>query len=144
MNYSHVAHDCVVGSNVVMANAATLAGHVVIEDYAIVGGLVAVHQHVKLGAHCIIGGASAVSKDIPFRHGGRKQGARPRLNLIGLRRRGFSKGDIDEIKRSFKILFRSSMPLKEAAARLKEELPDSLHAKNILSSLKARKGALRA
>lgn len=140
MNYSHVAHDCVVGSNVVMANAATLAGHVVVEDYAIVGGLVAVHQHVKLGAHCIIGGASAVSKDIPpyvMAVGNRARVLG--LNLIGLRRRGFSKGDIDEIKSSFKILFRSSMPLKDAAARLKQELPDSPHAKRYLEFIEGSK-----
>ncbi|MBI5599421.1 MAG: acyl-ACP--UDP-N-acetylglucosamine O-acyltransferase [Deltaproteobacteria bacterium] len=133
MNYVHVAHDCTVGNNVIMANSATLAGHVTIEDFAIVGGLVAVHQHVKIGAYCIIGGASAVSKDIPPYV--MAVGNRARLyglNWTGLKRHGFSRDEMEEIKRSYHILFRSSLTLKEAVKRLKGELAGSVHAQRFL------------
>ncbi len=134
MNYVHIAHDCVIGDHVIMANAATLGGHVIIGDHAIVGGLVAIHQYVRIGAYSFIGGASAVTKDIPpyvmavgnraHLHG---------LNSVGLRRQGFSRQEIAEIRRAYTILFKSSMPLKEATERLKEELPGSAHAKRFLA-----------
>ncbi len=140
MNYVHIAHDCVIGNHVIMANAATLGGHVIIDDYAIVGGLVAIHQYVRIGAYSFIGGASAVSKDIPpyvmavgnraHLHG---------LNSVGLRRQGFGLQDLKEIRRAYAILFKSSMPLKEAAERLKEELPDSAHAKRFLQFIEGSK-----
>ncbi len=133
MNYVHIAHDCRLGDNIIMANAATLAGHVVIEDYAIVGGLVAVHQHVRIGTYCIIGGASAVSKDVPPYV--MVVGDRARLyglNSIGLRRHGFTHKDLREIKQCYNILFRSSLRLRDALERLREELPDSVHARRFI------------
>lgn len=140
MNYVHIAHDCVIGDNVIMANAATLAGHVTVEDFSIVGGLVAVHQHVNIGAYCIIGGASAVSKDIPpyvMAVGNRAHVYG--INSIGIRRRGFSREEIDEIKKSYTILFRSSLPIKEALERLKSELPNSIHAKRFIDFIQSSK-----
>jgi UDP-N-acetylglucosamine acyltransferase len=133
MNYVHVAHDCTVGSNIIMANNATLAGHVTIEDHAIVGGLVAVHQHVNIGAYCIIGGASAVSKDIPpyvMAVGNRAHVYG--LNRVGIKRHGFTGSELDDIKRSYHILFKSSLRLNEAVTKLKTELPTSVHAKRFL------------
>ncbi|MBI5970118.1 MAG: acyl-ACP--UDP-N-acetylglucosamine O-acyltransferase [Deltaproteobacteria bacterium] len=130
MNYVHVAHDCVLGDNIIMANSATLAGHVSIDSNAIVGGLVAIHQHVRIGAFCIIGGASAVSKDIPpyvMAVGNRAK--LYRLNSVGLRRQGFTKQDLDEIKTAYNIIFRSSLRLSDALKKLKQELPNSAHAK---------------
>jgi UDP-N-acetylglucosamine acyltransferase len=145
MNYVHVAHDCVIGDHVIMANAATFAGHVVVSDYAIVGGLVAVHQHVRIGAHCIIGGASAVSKDVPpyvMAVGNRAK--LYRLNSVGLRRHGFSKADLAEIKTAYDILFKSSLKLSDAVERLKKELPGSAHAARFMDFIaSSRRGLVR-
>lgn len=130
MNYVHIAHDCQLGNNIIMANSATLAGHVAIDNNAIVGGLVAVHQYVRIGAYCIIGGASAVSKDIPpyvMAVGNRAK--LYGLNSVGLRRQGFTKQEIEEIKRCYALIFRSSMILSDAIEAIRKELPGSVHAK---------------
>lgn len=140
MNYVHVAHDCVLGDNIIMANSATLAGHVSIDSNAIVGGLVAIHQHVRIGAYCIIGGASAVSKDIPpyvMAVGNRAK--LKGLNSIGLRRQGFSREALDEIKRAYKIIFRSALTLAEATETLGRELPSSTHARRFIDFIKDSK-----
>ena len=106
MMATHVAHDCVIGNNVIMANNATLGGHVTVGDFAIIGGLAAVHQFVRIGPHSIIGGMSGVENDvIPF---GRVKGERAYLaglNLIGLERRGFSKDEVRNLQRAFNQLF---------------------------------------
>jgi UDP-N-acetylglucosamine acyltransferase len=145
MNYVHIAHDCVIGDNIVMANSATLGGHVTIEGHAIVGGLVAVHQHVRIGAYCIIGGASAVSKDIPpyvMAVGNRAHIYG--LNSVGLRRQGFSRDDISEIRACYNIIFRAGLGVSETMERLKAELPDSSHAKRFAEFLgQSKRGIAR-
>ncbi len=102
----HIAHDCKIGNHVIMANNATLAGHVTVGDHVVIGGLSAVHQFVRIGAHAVIGGMSAVENDvIPF---GRVKGERAflaGLNLIGLERRGFTKDQIKMLQRAFNQLF---------------------------------------
>ncbi|MEM9468965.1 MAG: acyl-ACP--UDP-N-acetylglucosamine O-acyltransferase [Pseudomonadota bacterium] len=102
----HVAHDCVVGNNVIMANNATLGGHVSVGDYALIGGLAAVHQWVRIGAYAVIGGMSGVEADvIPF---GRVKGERASLaglNLVGLERGGFDKTQIKQIQKAVTTLF---------------------------------------
>lgn len=102
----HVAHDCIIGNQVIMANCATLAGHVTVEDNVIIGGLAAVHQFVTIGTHAIIGGMSGVAHDvIPY---GNVKGDRAYLsglNLIGLRRRGFEKDAIDNLRKAFDYIF---------------------------------------
>ncbi len=106
MMASHVAHDCEIGNNVIMANNATLGGHVHVGSHVVIGGLAAVHQFVRIGDHAIIGGMSGVESDvIPY---GRVKGERAflaGLNLIGLERRGFSKDDIKNLQRAFNQLF---------------------------------------
>ncbi|MCB1681611.1 MAG: acyl-ACP--UDP-N-acetylglucosamine O-acyltransferase [Rhodospirillales bacterium] len=106
MMATHVAHDCVIGNNVIMANNATLGGHVHIGDFAVLGGLSAVHQFVRIGSHAIVGGMSGVENDvIPF---GRVKGERAflaGLNLIGLERRGFTKDKIKNLQRAFNQMF---------------------------------------
>jgi UDP-N-acetylglucosamine acyltransferase len=106
MMATHIAHDCRVGNNVIMANNATLGGHVHVGDFAIIGGLAAVHQFVRIGPHAIIGGMSGVESDvIPY---GRVKGERAHLaglNLIGLERRGFSKGQLRNLQKAFAQLF---------------------------------------
>lgn len=103
---AHVAHDCLVGNHVIMANNATLAGHVVVEDFAMLGGLSAVHQHCRIGRHAMVGGMSGVeSSVIPY---GSVKGDRARLgglNVVGLKRRGFSRDDITSLRRAYRLMF---------------------------------------
>ena len=110
----HVAHDCIVGNNVIMANNATLAGHVVVEDFAIIGGLSAVHQFVRIGKHAMVGGMSGVENDvIPY---GSVMGDRARLsglNVVGLKRRGFSKDDVHVLRRAYRMLFADEGTMSE-------------------------------
>lgn len=145
MNYVHIAHDCVVGNNVIVANGATLAGHVTIENHAILGGLVPVHQYVRIGSYCIVGGASAVSKDVPpyvMAVGNRAHLFG--LNMVGLRRHDFSKQDIEEIKKAYNILFRSHLGLSEATERLKKEMPGSAHAARFIKFIgESKRGLIR-
>jgi UDP-N-acetylglucosamine acyltransferase len=120
MAYCHVAHNCKLGNNIVMANAANLAGHIHVEDYAIIGGLSGVHQFTRIGCHSIIGGASAVVQDIPPYITVSGNRAKPYgLNLIGLKRRGFSEEAIQALKKAYKITFRSSLLLSVAIERIK-------------------------
>ncbi|MGQ0664346.1 MAG: acyl-ACP--UDP-N-acetylglucosamine O-acyltransferase [Pseudomonadota bacterium] len=102
----HIAHDCKVGDHVVMANSATLGGHVEVGDYATLGGLVGVHQYVRIGHHAMIGGMSGVDNDvIPF---GSAMGERARLsglNIVGLKRRGFSREDLHDLRTAYRLLF---------------------------------------
>ena len=123
MAYSHIAHDCRVGNGCVLANNSTLAGHVTIEDKAVIGGIVAIHQFVRIGMLSIIGGCSKVVQDIPpfstcDGHPARVYG----LNLVGLRRKGVSAGSIRKIDQAFKLLFNSGLSVKHAAEKVEKEL----------------------
>jgi UDP-N-acetylglucosamine acyltransferase len=125
MAYSHVAHDCKLGNNIIMANSVALGGHIVIEDYSILGGIVAVHQFVRIGAYAIIGGQSAVSQDIPpYVSAAGNRAKLYGLNLVGLKRRGFSDAVINNLKKAYKIIFRSGMTIEEAIKKVADELPD--------------------
>ena len=121
MGYVHVAHDVIIGNNCILANAATLAGHVELEDNVVIGGMTPIHQFVKIGEYAMIAGASALSQDIPpycLAEGNR---AKLRgLNLTGLRRKLPNRSDIDEIKRAYKELFESGKPIREVAEKLKK------------------------
>jgi UDP-N-acetylglucosamine acyltransferase len=112
---SHVAHDCIIGNNVILANGATLGGHVRVDDYAIIGGLSAVHQFVRIGSHAIIGGMSGVEHDvIPFGHVKGERACLSGLNLVGLKRRGFSLETIQTLRKAYDELFKfSNNPLSE-------------------------------
>ncbi len=103
---AHVAHDCVIGNHAIFANNATLAGHVLVEDYAVLGGLSAVHQFVRIGRHSMIGGMSGVEQDvIPY---GSVLGNRARLaglNIVGLKRREFSRTEIADLRKAYRLLF---------------------------------------
>ncbi|MDD4980969.1 MAG: acyl-ACP--UDP-N-acetylglucosamine O-acyltransferase [Candidatus Omnitrophica bacterium] len=123
MAYSHIAHDCRVGNDCVVANNGTLAGHVTIEDKAVVGGLVAIHQFVTVGMLSIIGGCSKVVQDIPpystcDGHPARVYG----LNLIGLRRSGISKESMTQLSRAFKIFFSEGLTIKHALGKVEKEI----------------------
>ena len=116
---AHVAHDCQVGDNVILANNATLAGHVVVGSFAILGGLSAIHQFVRIGDHAIVGGMSGVEHDvIPF---GSVKGERARLaglNIIGMRRRGFSRQELDDLRAGYKKLFSGKDNFQDRVAGL--------------------------
>lgn len=111
---AHVAHDCQIGEQVIMANNATLAGHVVVEDFAIIGGLSAIHQFVRIGRHAMVGGMSGVEQDvIPF---GSVMGDRAHLsglNLVGLKRHGFDRNDIQALRNAYRLLFADEGTLAE-------------------------------
>jgi len=149
MAYCHVAHDCVVGSRVIMANAATLAGHVTVEDGAIIGGLTGIHQFVRIGAHCMVGALSGVGHDVPpyvtaAASRQQRETALHGLNLIGLKRNGFPEETIAALKQAFRILFRSGAPLKEALARAEAELPPLPEVRHLIDFVRSSKrGVLR-
>lgn len=136
MAYSHVAHDCHIGNGVVMANGATLAGHVRVDDFAILGGLCAIHQFVRIGAHAMIGGGTMVSQDIPpftIVTGDRKDVRLRGLNQVGLTRRGFSEENIATLKKAYRILALSKLRLADALDRIRQELPQTEEVKHLLS-----------
>jgi UDP-N-acetylglucosamine acyltransferase len=124
MMYCHIAHDCRVGSRNVIANGATLGGHVTIEDFVIVGGLVGVHQFVRIGTGAILGAGSMVSKDVPPYCNATGDRARLRgLNLEGLKRRGIDKTVIDTIRKAYRIAFNSKLKTDAALQTIRRELP---------------------
>lgn len=123
MAYTHVAHDCKVGSNVVMSNNATLAGHITIGDNASIGGLVAIHQFVRIGAYAFVGGKSAVVKDIPpYVLAAGDRATLHGLNQVGLKRHGFSDATISQLKKTYRIIFRIGLTLNEAFQRVAAEV----------------------
>lgn len=128
MAYTHVAHDCVVGDNVVMSNCATLGGHVRVGDYVIFAGFSGVHQFCRVGAHAFIGNNAAVTKDVPPYLMVTGQPAEPNgVNSEGLKRRGFTPSQIANIKHGYKVLYRSGLKLAEATeelGRLAREQPE--------------------
>lgn len=140
MAYVHIAHDCKIGNSVIMANAATLAGHVTVEDYAVIGGLVAVHQFTRIGAYAMVGGFSGIGQDIPPYT--IASGARARLfglNTVGLKRHGFSDSTINEIKKAYKILFREKRTLKDALKKVQEELPYTDEIRHLIEFIEKNK-----
>jgi UDP-N-acetylglucosamine acyltransferase len=121
MAYTHVAHDCIVGDKVVMSNCATLGGHVEIGDWVIMGGLSAVHQHTKIGAHCFIANNAAVTRDVPPYIMAVGQPAKPHsVNAEGLKRRGFDADQILNIRRAYRVLYRSGLLLADALQQLEK------------------------
>lgn len=119
MAYTHVAHDCQLGSRIVMSNCATLGGHVKLGDWVIMGGLSAVHQFCKVGAHAFIANNAAVTRDVPPFVMAVGQPAEPHsINSEGLKRRGFTPEQIRNLKNAYRILYRSELPLAQAVAEL--------------------------
>lgn len=123
MAYTHVAHDCHIGNRVILANAVNLAGHVVIEDYASIGGLVPVHQFTRIGQHAFIGGGYRVAQDVPpyilaagepLRFNG--------LNAVGLKRRNFTEHAISQLKKAYRLLFRSGKNVTQALQAIRDEM----------------------
>ena len=141
MAYVHVAHDCVLHSNVILASYVALGGHVIIEDHVFIGGLVGVHQHVRVGTQSMVGGLTRVATDIPpyMMAVGADDPELFGPNIVGLRRRGFSNETINELKSAHKILFKSKLTLKSAIKKVQEELPYTDEIKYLVEFLQESK-----
>lgn len=126
MAYCHIAHNCKLGNHIVMSNAVNLAGHIHVEDHAVIGGMSGIHQFSRIGCHAMISGASAVTQDVPPYVTVSGNHARPYgLNLIGLKRKGFSEETIGMLKKAYRMVFRSSLRVSAAAEKIREEIKDS-------------------
>lgn len=145
MIYAHVAHDCLLGDHVILANSANLAGHVEIGDWAIIGGVVPVHQFVKIGAHSIVGGGFRVQKDVcPYALVGGYPLKTMGLNRIGLKRRGFSEQTMQILEKTFRILFRSNLNTSQALERIKAEVELIPEVQNMLDFIaKSGRGIIK-
>ena len=123
MMHVHIAHDCTIGSRNIFANNATLAGHIEVEDFAILGGLCAIHQFVRIGESALIAGGSMVVQDIPpYLVASGDRAKIYGINRIGLERRGFTKEEIEQIKNAYKIVYRSKATVKIAIERIEHEI----------------------
>jgi UDP-N-acetylglucosamine acyltransferase len=141
MAYVHVAHDCRLGSHLIMANAASLAGHITIGDHAIIGGLTGIHQYVRIGSYSMVGGCCAITQDLPpfMRAAGGYRARMYGLNSVGLRRHGFSPDRISVLKRAYDMLFRSGHRVAEATKLAKAEFGDQPDVMTILGFLEGTK-----
>jgi UDP-N-acetylglucosamine acyltransferase len=134
MAYVHVAHDCVIGNNVILANAVMLGGHVLVDDWAIVGGLVPVHQFCHIGTHSIVAGGSGVGKDVPpFTKAARDPLSYVGVNSIGLRRRGFSPEVINKIQEIYRIIFIKGYNVSQAVEIIEAKVEATPERDEILS-----------
>lgn len=147
MNYTHIAHDCVVGNEVILANNASLAGHVHVGDYAMFGAFCGAHQHVTIGAYSFLGRTTKVGQDIPpyvlvTGFPGAPQG----LNIVGLKRRGFSDRSIRTLRKAYLLVYRENLPLNEAVTALSEMVNECPEVQPFIDAIKnskrgiARKG----
>jgi UDP-N-acetylglucosamine acyltransferase len=119
MAYTHIAHDCLIGNNIIIANSSNIAGHVVIDDWAILGGFSGVHQFCHIGAHAFLGIRSHVTQDIlPFTLFA--EGAPRSINVEGIKRRGFSGQDISLLRKAYRLIFRQGLRVEEAVAAVNE------------------------
>ena len=143
MAYCHIAHDCIIADHVIMANLATLAGHVEIGDHANLGGLVAVHQYCRIGDYAYVGGMSGIGLDVPpyvIMEGIRNQMRIAGINKIGLRRSGMDRETIKNLEEAFKILFRSpELLLKDSLAKLEEEMKDCIEVQLMVDFFRSSK-----
>lgn len=138
MSYVHLAHDCQIGNNVILSNGVQLAGHVIIDDKATVSGLSAVHQFVRIGRHSFIGGCSRVSKDIPpFLKAVGNPVRLYGLNGVGLQRSGFSDAVVRELKRAYRLFFRSDLNLSQAMQQAETELEPFPEVRELMAFVEA-------
>jgi len=145
MAYSHVAHDCVVGDHVIMSNATQLAGEVIVDQYAVIGGGSLIHQFCHIGAHVMIQGGALVNKDIPpYVKAARDPIAYTGVNSVGLRRRGFTSGQICEIQEVYRYIYMSNLNVSDAVERVEAELTATKERDEILQFIRnAKRGIIR-
>lgn len=145
MAYAHVAHDCIVGDNVILSNATQLAGEVIVDNFAIIGGGTLVHQFCHLGAHIMVQGGALINKDIPpFVKAAREPIAYTGINSVGLRRRGFSSETIREIQEVYRYIYMSNLNVSDAVERIEAELPATPERDEILQFVRnSKRGIIR-
>lgn len=138
MAYTHVAHDCKTGHHVILANNTQLGGHITIGDYVTIGALVGIHQFIKIGDYAFIGGKTAIVKDIPpYVLAAGNRAKLSGLNIVGLRRQGFSKSTLSSLKNAYKIVFRSGLTLNEAVERIATEVEQIPEVTNFIDFIKS-------
>ncbi len=140
MAWCHIAHDCILGNHIIIANGAMLGGHVTIGDHAVLGGLVAVHQFVRIGEHAFIGGKSAVSMDIPpyMLVASERSTKVFGPNKVGLKRKGFSDETIRALRKAYKTLFRSGLTLQKATSVVRETMGNDEAVSRLLDFIEAK------
>jgi UDP-N-acetylglucosamine acyltransferase len=146
MAYAHIAHDCFIGDNVIMANAATLAGHVIVENWAVVGALCPVHQFVTVGAHSYIGGGTTITQDVmPFAKTSAVRDVHAYgANSIGLERRGFSKERVRAIQRAFRVLLAAKLNTTQALERIEAEIEQTDDVRQLVEFIrKSERGVVK-
>lgn len=122
--YSHIAHDCIVGDNVIFSNNGTLAGHVEVGDHAVIGGLTAIHQFCRVGRHAITGGCSKIVQDVPpFMIADGNPAEVRGINSVGLERAGFTADTLRALKEAYRLLYRSNLNVKQAVETIRKEIP---------------------
>ena len=136
MAYAHVAHDCIIGDHCILANAVQLGGFTQIDDWAIIGGSVPIHQFVKIGKHVMVGGGVKIGKDIPpFVLAAGEPAKYYGLNVVGLKRRGFTSDQIEKLKQIYHIVYDSHLNYSQAKEKLISEMSDDLLAKEVIDFL---------
>ena len=143
--YSHIAHDCEVRDHVIFSNNGTLAGHVLVEEYAVLGGLSAVHQFCRVGQHAITGGCSKIVQDVPpFMVADGNPAVVRGINLVGLERRGFSTEAIRTLKEAYRILYRSNLNTKQALEELARSFPVTAEIERLIRFIEtSQRGIIR-
>lgn len=140
MSYSHVAHDCVVGNHCILVSYVGIAGETEVEDWAILGGGTVAHQFSRIGTHAMVGGASKISKDVPpYVLCGHDPLSFAGVNLVGLRRRGFTAEQITGIKDMYDIIYNSSLNFSDACDKIEKTFPQSAERDNILNFIRSSK-----
>lgn len=136
MAYSHVAHDCHLGNNVIIANSLQMAGHVYIRDYAIISGNTVIHQFVRIGEHVMVGGGFRVTKDVvPYALMGGYPLKVKGLNLVGLKRRGFTSEQLQPLRKAFRYLFFSNLNTSQALQKIADEIEQTPEIKNVIDMI---------
>lgn len=140
MSYAHVAHDCVIGNNCILVSYVGLAGETEVDDWAIIGGGSVAHQFSKIGAHAMVSGSSAIGKDVPpYAIAGKRPLSFFGLNIVGLRRRGFTAEQISTIKEIYNVIYQSGLNVSDACKRVEAEFPESVEKRTILDFIAASK-----
>lgn len=144
MSYAHVAHDCTIGNNCILVSYVGIAGETDVDDWAIIGGNSSAHQFSKIGTHVMIGGGSLIGKDVPpYVLAGRRPLSYAGINIVGLRRRGFSNDQIENIKEIYKVIYQSNLNVTDACKKIEEEFPESVEKRNILDFIaKSKRGII--
>ena len=134
LSYSHIAHDCIVGNNVIFSNNGTLAGHVEVGDHAIIGGLTAIHQFCRIGAYALTGGCSKIVQDVPpFMIADGNPAKVRSYNKVALERHGFAEQSHRAIKEAYRLIYRSALNLQQAVEQIRSDLPETPEVNQLLT-----------